>query len=196
MINSIAGELTFKAKDKAFIRNSGIEWDISISTTTFSRLPVEGSECKLQVLLYHREDKMQLFGFSTVEERNLFFDLIKVESIGPASALKILSGVTPEDLGRAIDAGNADLLSGIPGIGKKTAEKIVFKLKGKIVVSGEEPMHEEIAKALSGMGFDLGQSRNAVRDAAKEIDTAGLGRDELEKELLKSALKRMSRAHG
>ncbi len=196
MINSIKGELTFKSRDRAFILNSGIEWDFSISGTTYSKLPDEGSECTLFAYLLHREDKMQLLGFSSEEERNLFFDLVKVESIGPASALKILSGISPTELGRAIDTGDAGLLSGIPGIGKKTAEKIVFKLKGKIASSAEDPMHEEIAKALSGMGFDPARARNAVRDASVNVESAGKNKDEIEKELLKAALALLGKSNG
>jgi Holliday junction DNA helicase RuvA len=196
MFNSIYGELTFKNKEKAFIRNGGIEWDISISATTSSNLPKEGSDCTLYVFLLHKEDKMQLIGFSTNEERKLFFDLIKVESIGPSSALKILSGITAESLGHAIEKGDAGVLSAIPGIGKKTAEKIIFKLKGKITVTEEEPLHEEIARALSGMGFDLENAKLAVREAAKEIEVDGLTKQETEAALLKSALKHVSKSHG
>jgi Holliday junction DNA helicase RuvA len=195
MFNSISGVLTFKNREKAFLRSSGIEWDISISGHTSSLLPNEGSEAVLYVFLLHREDKMQLFGFSTNEERNIFFDLIKVESIGPASALRILSGISPQDIGKAIDAGDTDLLSRIPGIGKKTAEKIVFRLKGKIAASVEQPLHEEIARALSGMGFDLGRARSAVRESANEIDAAGKSSEELEAEILRVALKKLG-THG
>jgi holliday junction DNA helicase RuvA len=196
MFNSISGKLTFKNKEKVYLRNGGIEWDISISATTHSNLPEEGIDCTLYVFLNHKEDKMQLIGFSSVEERKLFFDLIKVESIGPASALKILSGITAESLGRAIENGDAGILAGIPGIGKKTAEKIVFKLKGKITVAEEEPLYEELARALSGMGFDPEKSRIAVREAAKEIDFSQLGKEVTEAELLKTALKRLSKSHG
>jgi crossover junction endodeoxyribonuclease RuvC len=196
MFNSISGELSFKTKDRVFLSNSGVEWDISVSASTSSKLPQPGSACRLFVFLYHREDKMQLFGFSTVEERELFFDLLKVESIGPASAMKILSGVSSEDLSRAIDSGDTGLLSGIPGIGKKTAEKIIFKLRGKISVPREKILYEEIANALSGMGFEIQEARLAVRQAALDLESAGVSDEDLEKELLKEALKRMSKSHG
>jgi Holliday junction DNA helicase RuvA len=189
MFNSLTGILTFKSKERAFLMLSGIEWDISITATTSTLLPQEGETCTLYTYLNHREDKMQLFGFSTKEERALFFDLIKVESIGTASAIKILSGIASVNLVKAIDSEDATLLGSIPGIGKKTAEKIIFKLKGKISSPQEEPLHEDIAKGLSGMGFDLKESREAVRSAAKTISSSAFSRDDFEKELFKAALK-------
>jgi holliday junction DNA helicase RuvA len=97
---------------------------------------------------------MKLFGFSSPAERNLFFELIKVESIGPALALKILSGMTADAFARAVEREDIDLLSTIPGVGKKTAQKIVLKLAGRLAMESNEGNEgQDIVLALTGMGF-------------------------------------------
>jgi Holliday junction DNA helicase RuvA len=193
LFNSISGTLTFKNSEHAFILTNGIEWNIAITASTLVELPETGRECTLYVYLSHREDRMQLFGFASTEERRLFLELIRVESIGPATACRILSRISVRELLAAIESANPALLSSVPGIGKKTAEKIIFKLKGSIVSGGDASGFEEIAKALAGMGFDIASARNAVRQAAGELDSESPSKDH-EREVFTAALKKLGRS--
>jgi Holliday junction DNA helicase RuvA len=124
----------------------------------------------------------------------VFLDLLKVEGVGPRQALKILSGV---EVGRFIDALEAEdleLLSTIPGVGRKTAQKIMLKLKGKLKVSTPSgiSLEEDIVNALVGMGFDRRSAKNAVTSAARGVRERELGEEELERELFKTAIGQLS----
>jgi Holliday junction DNA helicase RuvA len=126
----------------------------------------------------------------------VFLDLLKVEGVGPRQALKILSGV---EVGRFIDAleeEDLELLSTIPGVGKKTAQKIMLKLKGKLKISTPAgiSLEEDIANALVGMGFDRRSARSAVGTAARNLREENLGSEDLERELFKNALSQLSAA--
>jgi Holliday junction DNA helicase RuvA len=127
-------------------------------------------------------------------ERDVFLDLLKVEGVGPRQAVKILSGV---EVGRFIDAlegEDLELLSTIPGVGKKTAQKIMLKLKGKLKVSTPAgiSLEEDIVNALVGMGFDRRMAKSAVASAARSLRERELASEELERELFKSALSQLS----
>ena len=124
MFNSISGTLTEKKENSAYILTGGIEWDIIISHNTYKSLPEIGKDYKLYTYLHHREDKLQLFGFHSSGERDLFFNLIKVEGIGPTQAVRILSGITPGEFVKALETNNIGRLEEIRGLGKKTAQKI------------------------------------------------------------------------
>jgi len=194
MIHSITGTLTGKNDNGMYLLTNGIEWDIIISRNTYQQLPQSGEKCRVYVYLYHREDKLQLFGFHTPKEKKLFLSLIKVEGIGPSLAVKILSGITPDNFIAALEKQDTDLLTGIPGLGKKTAQKIIFKLAGKLSLDeAGTRAHADIIKALIGMGFEVKQVRSAVKEAASEIDENSLDTDEFEKKLLKVALVKLSK---
>jgi Holliday junction DNA helicase RuvA len=194
MFNSISGEITFKDEERLFLYSGSVEWEIHISRSSSDDLPEVGREARVYVFLYHRDDQMRLYGFSQSLERDVFLDLLKVEGVGPRQALKILSGV---EVGRFIDALEAedlDLLSTIPGVGKKTAQKIMLKLKGRLKVSTPAgiSLEEDITNALVGMGFDRRSARSAVSSAARILRDGELKAEELEKELFKSALSQLS----
>jgi Holliday junction DNA helicase RuvA len=192
MFNSIAGKLTEKREDGVCILTGGIEWDITVSRNTYNHLPEKDHDYRIFVYLYHREDKLALFGFHTARERELFLNLLKVEGIGPSLGIKILSGITPDQFIRALDAQDVEHLSGIPGLGKKTAQKIILKLAGKLSLEEDgSKVHADIIKALTGMGFDVQKARKAVNAAASGIDGNSLSGDEYEKRLLKAALTRL-----
>lgn len=194
MFNSISGILTGKQETCLYLLTNGIEWDIIISHNTFHQLPEVGKEYKIYTYLYHREDKLQLFGFYSTGERDLFFNLIKVEGIGPTQAVRILSGITPQDFIKALETNNISRLEEIRGLGKKTAQKILLKLAGKLTLGeNEDKTHGDIIKALTGMGFDAQQAREAVRNAGSEIDSSMLQLKEYEKQLLKLSLEKISR---
>jgi Holliday junction DNA helicase RuvA len=194
MFNSISGEITYKDEERLFLSAGAVEWEIHISRSSSDDLPEEGQNTKVYVYLYHRDDQVRLYGFSQILEREVFLDLLKVEGVGPRQAIKILSGV---EVGRFIDAlegEDLELLSTIPGVGKKTAQKIMLKLKGKLKVSTPAgiSLEEDIINALVGMGFDRRSAKSAVASAARGLREQELGSEELERELFKSALSQLS----
>jgi Holliday junction DNA helicase RuvA len=189
MFNSLRGELTYKHEDRICIVTNGIEWEVLISRHTFEKLPAEGNECRIFCYLHHREDSLKLFGFQSPVERDLFLNLLKVEGIGPSLAIKILSGITAEACIRAVENQDLVRLSDIPGLGRKTAQKIILKLAGKLTpLKQGEPCHEDIVKALHGMGFEMQRARDAVSRAAASLASTRLPQEHMEKELLKGAL--------
>jgi Holliday junction DNA helicase RuvA len=194
VFNSISGQITHKDEERLHLSGGAVEWEIFTSRNSSDDLPEVGQSARVYVYLYHRDDQVRLYGFSQNLEREVFLDLLKVEGVGPRQALKILSGV---EVGRFIDAlegEDLDLLSTIPGVGKKTAQKIMLKLKGKLKVSTPAgiSLEEDITNALVGMGFDRRSARNAVGSAARGLKERELGDEELERELFKSALAQLS----
>lgn len=185
MFNSISGIVTGKTKAKIFIQTDGLEWDILTSEKSLERFPVTGEKAKVFTYLHHREDQLKLFGFSSSGERDLFLDLIKVEGLGPKLGIKILSRIDVDDFIEALDTDDIETLSSIPGLGRKTAQKIILKLKGKLNITDRpwQSAEEDIVTALTGMGFDRKTSRNAVKTALKGIKASTLTKDQLEKEL-------------
>jgi Holliday junction DNA helicase RuvA len=193
MFNSLRGELTHKNEDRMCIVTSGIEWEITISRHTFENLPAEGNECRVFCYLHHREDSLKLFGFQSPLERTLFLNLLKVEGVGSSLAIKVLSGISAEAFIRAVEGQDLMRLSDIPGLGRKTAQKIILKLAGKLILEKQgESRHEDIVKALHGMGFEIQRAREAVSKAAASLASAQLSEEHMEKELLKSALMYLS----
>jgi holliday junction DNA helicase RuvA len=193
MFNSITGKITEKKENSVCLLTGGIEWDIIISRTAYNHLPEKENECRIFVYLHHREDKLALYGFHTDRERQVFLNLLKVEGIGPSLGIKILSGISPVQFIKALETQDVDILSGIPGLGKKTAQKIILKLAGKLSLEEDgNKVHGDIVKALTGMGFDARVARKAVNAAASGIDRSTLGEDEYEKKLLKAALTKLS----
>ncbi len=198
MFNSISGELTYKDDNRIFLQAGAVEWEIQVSRSTSDGLPEEGQTVKVYVYLYHRDDQMKLFGFSQVVERDVFLDLLKVEGVGPRQALKILSGTEVHRFIEALEGENLEILSAIPGVGKRTAQKIILKLKGKLSVStpGGVSLEEDLVNALAGMGFDRRSASTAVTSALRALPDRDLDREELERELFKTALAQLSGQEG
>jgi Holliday junction DNA helicase RuvA len=175
VFNSLRGTITKKGVNILFLATHGIEWEIHTTGTSLERLPAEGEEGTVYVFLHHREDAMKLYGFADAEERALFFELIKVEGVGPKLAQKILSSISHKEFAAAVEREDLGALESLPGLGKKTAQKIVFNLKGRLPRPGSEEggsdLVEDLVNALVGMGFDKKASREAVTKAVKE--TAG-----------------------
>lgn len=194
MITSVKGTLTEISPTDITIDVDGIGYEILIPLSSFDRLPKVGSECKILTYLHVREDIHQLYGFMTHEERDLFKLLITVSGIGPKTALTILSGMNIENLRNAIASGDTDLLSEIPGIGKKTAQRIVVELKERIggisiklpkpIPKEEELILNDAVRALVNLGYRQLPAQSAVEKALAETK----GEIKLE-ELLKKALK-------
>jgi len=191
MFNSVTGEITFKGEEKLFLQTGGVEWELVVSRRALERLPAVGEVARVYTFLLHREDSMKLYGFCDHAERALFLDLQKVEGVGPRGALKILSGVDRAQFSDALDRDDVDALSAVPGIGKKTAQKIILTLKGKLTPAsdgGARTAEDDITTALVGMGFDRKTAKTAVAAALKALSGRALKGEELERELFKHAV--------
>jgi len=190
LFNSLSGKISSKKGETICLSTGAIEWELFVSNKSMEKFPETGKETRVFTYLHHKEDQLKLFGFYSESERSLFLDLIKVDGVGPKLALKILSGIEVNDFVEAVDNSDVSALSSIPGLGGKTAQKIILKLKGKIGFEEKpwDPVIADIINALSGMGFDKNKSKEAVKKAVKAIEPEKLSRGELEKELFKRAI--------
>jgi Holliday junction DNA helicase RuvA len=194
MFNSIRGTITGKNPDSVFILSGGIEWDISVPLTDIGQLPALGEEGRLFTWLYHREDQMKLYGFADEKRRATFLELLKVEGIGPKGGLRIMSGIGQEELEQALDAEDLGRLERVPGLGKKTAQKMILTLKGKLAkVNAEEASpYGDLAEALAGMGYDRRAAQEALSRAAAELGPDVPNVAERETILIKKAIAYLS----
>jgi Holliday junction DNA helicase RuvA len=174
MIALLRGTLVEKHPNQAILEVGGVGYDVTIPISTFSHLPDIGVETKLRVYTHVREDIIALYGFLTLDEKNLFEKLIGVSGIGPGLAIKVLSGMPAADLLTAIRRNELDKLVRIPGVGKKTAERIVLELRDKLPApAGEESvappalsrMDEDVLSALLNLGCARPAAETAVRKA-------------------------------
>jgi Holliday junction DNA helicase RuvA len=205
MLNSLFGTITHKDEGRVLLQSGDVEWELLTSRTSSEDLPEIGEEARLFVHLYHREDQLKLFGFSQAGERDGFLDLLRVEGVGPRQALKILSNVEVHRLVEALDHEDLGFLSGIPGVGAKTAQKILLKLKGKMAVGSPRgvSVEEDVVNALAGMGFDRKNARVAVAGAHRSLRSEAeqdaqrrVSREELERELFKLAIAQLAGHEG
>ena len=152
---------------------------------------VLNSECKVFTWLYHREDQMRLFGFIDERRRAAFLELLKVEGIGPRAALKILGGIRQDDLERALEEGDLARLEAVPGLGKKTAQKMLLAMKGKLVhtpaTSAAASPYGDLIEALAAMGYDKRAAAEAISRTEADLPS-GLSEAEKEKSLFKNAI--------
>ena len=172
MFNSLSGFITAKGVQKVFIDTHGIEWEISCPQTSVDLLPDVGDSAKVYVWLQHTENAMLLFGFQSENERALFFDLMKVDGIGPKGALKIMSNVSHVSLARILEAGDVNSLKKIPGVGAKTAGKIILQLKGKLYLEQDAPLVQKDVSPFSDLVaglVDMGYERRKVQEAVKTV---------------------------
>src|SRR5690242_5793131 len=140
MIALLRGVLLEKHPNQAIVEAGGVGYDVMIPVSTFTHLPDAGVEVRLRIHTHVREDALLLYGFLTQDEKGLFEKLIGVSGIGPKMAVTILSGLAAPDLIHTIRAGQVDRLVKIPGIGKKTAERIVLELRDKLpAAAGDQP---------------------------------------------------------
>jgi holliday junction DNA helicase RuvA len=191
MFNSLTGEITYKGEERLCIQTGGVEWELVVSRRALDKLPAVGELARVFTHLVHREDAMRLYGFCDNAERALFLDLQKVEGVGPRGALKMLSGVDREMFTQALDRDDVEALSTVPGVGKKTAQKIILTLKGKLTPTAEpqgRSAEDDITTALVGMGFDRKTARGAFAAALKSFTGREMKGEELERELFKRAV--------
>ncbi|MCU6685428.1 Holliday junction branch migration protein RuvA [Dorea acetigenes] len=179
MISYIRGELADVEENKVIVDAGGIGYGIFMSGHAIGLLPRVGSEVKIYTYLNVKEDCMQLFGFLTRDELSVFRLLITVNGIGPKGGLGILSKLTPDELRFAVMAGDVKLISSAPGIGRKTAEKLILELKdklsiedvlerqtsedGQIMGAEDSEVQQEAVQALTALGYGNAESLKAVR---------------------------------
>jgi Holliday junction DNA helicase RuvA len=181
MFEFISGKLAQKSPVSAVVECAGVGYLFTISLTTYHSLPQTGADIKLLAHLVHREDSMELYGFATPEEREFFKKLMSVTRIGPKLAIAILSGSPPQRLAECIVSGDIATLSKIPRVGKKTAERIIMELGGKIesasaiVVPGDNL--SLVINALVALGFSQTEAYNSACKAKKNSPDASV--DEL-----------------
>lgn len=193
MFNSIYGKITAKSGERICLETGGLEWDLAVSTHTAEALPPVGSQARLFVWLWHREDMLRLFGFSGEEERGVFLALQKVEGVGPRAALRILSGITVAELGDALQTADLSRLEKISGIGKKTAQKMLLALQGQIVFdtpsvpAASAAPWADVVTALVNMGYDRRRCEELMPALAEKTDAAA-SRTERENQLFRLAL--------
>jgi Holliday junction DNA helicase RuvA len=180
MIALLRGTLVEKHPNQVILDVGGVGYDVIVPISTFSRLPGDGSETRLRIHTHVREDAFLLYGFLTQDEKNLFEKLISVSGIGPGLAVKVLSGMDAADLLTAIRRGEVERLVRIPGVGKKTAERMILELRDKLPApAGEDaaatapslsPLDEDV---LSGL-LNLGCARPAAEAAIRKARAAGV----------------------
>jgi len=190
MFNSIRGVVSEKSGEAVFLLTGGVEWEIAMPATDIDLLPAAGGECRVFTWLYHREDLMRLFGFSGRARRDTFLELLKVEGIGPKNALKIMGGIGQEELERALETGDLARLEAVPGLGKKTAQKMLLALKGKLVhesAAAADSPYGDLIEALAAMGYEKRAAAEALTRAESGLPS-GLAAAEKEKLLFKNAI--------
>lgn len=197
MIASLRGRIADLAPGSCVIETGGVGYLVHVSAHTAGALPARGEEVHLRTRQIVREDAVQLFGFAEAEELRLFDLLIGVSGVGPRVALAVLSGLKPALLTRAIRDEHLGALVAIPGIGRKTAERLVVELRDKVEAplgapreSGVLPRSErfdDAVAALGTLGYTAAQAEEAVRRAATEAE--GLGTEDL----VRRALARLAR---
>lgn len=170
MIAAVEGKLEARTPEGAIVQVGGISLLVQTSLSTLGRLGPEGSIVRLYTHLHVRDDAISLFGFASQDELKAFELLITVSGVGPKLALAILSNLSPDALRAAIASGNVDLLTHIPGIGKRTAGRLVLELRGKLAPAAAEaailPTAEssELVAALSSLGYNAAQIQTALRN--------------------------------
>ncbi len=173
MITSIQGTLTAATPLSAIVELNGLGYEVNIPVTTAERLPALGSQVKLHTLVIYREDAQTLYGFTSVEDRDFFRLMIEhVTGIGPKSALTIMSKLSLVSLSSAIRDGDVATLSKCPGIGKKTAERLVVELRAKVgATSGSPASITGSASGADSKGAASGDHR--IRDAVLALSALG-----------------------
>src|SRR5437588_13032790 len=176
MIAHLRGKLLAKHPNQAIVETGGVGYDVTISVPTFSDLPAVGAEVTLHIHTHVREDLIALYGFLRPAEKRLFERLITVSGIGPKLAITILSGMAADEMVSAIRGNDVARLTRIPGIGKKTAERMVLELRDKmpepgtpsaVAASGITTMEEDVLSALVNLGYQRGVAEKSLAAVVK-----------------------------
>lgn len=195
MIASLTGILKSKSPTEVLVDVSGVGYSVSIPLSTYSKLGDIDSTVHLLTHLHVREDAMQLFGFASEAERHLFRLLISITGIGPKIAQGILSGISVPELRQHIASGNIVALTSIPGIGKKTAERLIVELRDKIGKTESSPgvgsgdrnseIRNEALLALTSLGYNRIAAEKAIRMALNDSAGSAVNVEDLIKKALK-----------
>jgi Holliday junction DNA helicase RuvA len=200
VIAFLRGRVAEKQPNKVIVDVQGVGYDVYVPLSTYYQIGDEGADVALRIYTHVREDALQLYGFVSDVERQLFERLIGISGIGPKLAIAVLSGMEPHDLVTAVQRGDVARLTGIPGVGKKTAERIVLELKDRLAQMaapaaaggpaasvGPERLRTDLLSALQNLGYHRPQ-------AEKAIDTTlSAGGEPTFEHALKSALRELMR---
>jgi holliday junction DNA helicase RuvA len=176
MIAHLRGKLLARRPNQVIVETMGIGYDVTISVPTFSELPPAGGEVALHIHTHVREDQIALYGFQRAEEKHLFEKLISVSGIGPKLAITILSGMPTDEMTAAIRGNDVARLTKIPGIGRKTAERMVLELRDKLPPVGTDQVHvvpslsavqEDVLSALVNLGYQRATAEKALSSVEK-----------------------------
>jgi Holliday junction DNA helicase RuvA len=200
MIAFLRGRVVDKQPNRVIIDIQGVGYDVHVPLSTFYEIGEAGADIALRVHTHVREDALQLYGFLTELERQLFERLIAISGIGPKLAIAVLSGMDPRDLVTAVQRADVARLTSIPGVGKKTAERIVLELKDRLTqiamppaadaappTAGPDRLRADLLSALQNLGYHRPQAEKAIDAAVKSMPDATF------EHALKSALRELMR---
>jgi Holliday junction DNA helicase RuvA len=188
LIGRLSGKLAAKQPPQVLVDVGGVAYELDVPMSTFYNLPATGEAVSLYTHLLVREDAHTLYGFATLEERTAFRQLIRISGIGARTALAVLSGLSVGDLAHAVTTQDANALTRIPGIGKKTAERLLLELKGKLAEATATPASQnasDVVNALVALGYSDKEALAAVKGLAPGIPVA---------EAIRSALKALAKS--
>jgi Holliday junction DNA helicase RuvA len=203
MIGYLSGKLIEKSANQAVVDVSGVGYEVTIPLTTFYELGEIGSDVRLRIHTHVREDAIQLFGFSSGREREMFLKLIAVQGVGAKSAVTMLSGMNADEIIGAIRSENLAKLTAIPGVGRKTAERMIIELRDKVgdlvggtgSVSGESSngqtaggdVFDDALSALVNLGYQKNAAEKALQQASRD------GAEHTVQKLLRAALQKLAK---
>ena len=206
MISCLKGEFFHKSPEKVTILVNGVGYEVFLSTGSLEKLPQLGEEVFLYTFTYVREDILTLYGFADLDEKNMFLQLINVSGVGPKLALSILSGISPVDLARAIAAKDVTRLTGLSGVGKKTAERLCLDLKDKVgFIAGadaefpdieagtplEGSKEKDVISALVNLGYPQSRAHIALAAVKRRFSPESLADMRVE-ELIRETLRSLA----
>jgi Holliday junction DNA helicase RuvA len=177
MIATLHGKIQARSDDSLIVNVGGVGFRVRVPASTLAHLGAAGSEAQLFTHLHVREDDLSLYGFATEDELRLFETLLTVSGIGPKVGMGILSAAPTDTLRAAIAQGNLDVLTALPGIGKKTAQRLVLELKGKVDLSGLgdvselTPIDKDVMDALINLGYSAAEAARAARSVPATAKT-------------------------
>jgi len=206
MISCLRGELFHKLPEKVTILVNGVGYEVFLSSTSLEKLPQLGEDVFLYTFTYVREDTLTLFGFADPDEKKMFLLLINVSGVGPKLALSILSGIRPVDLARSIATKDIMRLTGLSGVGKKTAERLCLDLKDKVglIAGGDEELpdftggsqvegskEKDVISALVNLGYPQSRAYIALSGVKRRFAPETLAEMRVE-ELIRETLRTLA----